>query len=117
MRHFEAVVVTEGSTGGPAPSASAIMEAEPRVRKVTHVRNQGYGSALASGFAAATKNLTLFMDADGQFDIRDLQRFFPFINGYDAVVGYRMDRQDLWVRKLNPRGWKGLICWDAGSTL
>jgi hypothetical protein len=62
-----------------------------------------------SGFTAATKELTFFMDADGQFDIYDLQQFFPFIDEYDAIIGYRIDRQDSWMRKLNARGWKLLI--------
>ena len=54
------------------------------------------------------------MDADGQFDIRDLQRFFLFIDEYDAVIGYRLNRQDAWMRKLNTWGWKRLIGWVLG---
>ena len=49
------------------------------------------------------------MDSDGQFDIRDLKGFFPFIDEYDAVIGYRIDRQDTWIRKLNAWSWKQLI--------
>src|SRR5579859_12084 len=67
------------------------------------------GAALVSGFTAATKELTLFMDSDRQFDIRDLQRFFPFVDEYDAVIGYRLHRQGTWMRKLNAWGWKCLI--------
>jgi len=106
---FEVLVINDGSTDRTGTIVAAQFLAHPQVRLVTHPTNQGYGAALASGFAAATKNLTLFMDADGQFDIRDLQQFFPFINGYDAVIGYRMDRQDSWMRKLNAWGWKCLI--------
>src|SRR5207237_10258057 len=80
----------------------------------THPVNQGYGAALVSGFAAATKELTFFMDADGQFDIRDLRTFFLFIDRYDAVIGYRLDRQDSSMRKLNAWGWKRLIGWMLG---
>ncbi len=111
---FEVLVINDGSTDRTGAIAAAQALAHPQVRLITHPTNQGYGAALASGFAAATKNLTLFMDADGQFDIRDLQRFFPFINGYDAVIGYRVDRQDSWMRKLNAWGWKCLIGWVLG---
>jgi glycosyltransferase involved in cell wall biosynthesis len=76
---------------------------------VNHETNQGYGAALVSGFAAATKELTFFMDADGQFAIADMADFFDWIDEYDAVIGYRMHRQDTWMRKLNAWGWKGLI--------
>jgi len=109
VKDFEVIVVNDGSTDSTGAIISTIMETEPRVRVVTHERNQGYGSALADGFAAATKELTFFMDSDGQFDIRDLARLLIFIDEYDAVIGYRRDRQDTWVRKLNAWGWKLLI--------
>ncbi len=109
VKDFEVIVVNDGSTDRTGAILSVIVEAEPRVRVVTHECNQGYGSALADGFAAATKELTFFMDSDGQFDIRDLSRLLLFIDEYDAVIGYRLDRQDTWVRKLNAWGWKVLI--------
>ena len=49
------------------------------------------------------------MDSDGQFDIHDLARFLPLIEEYDAVLGYRIDRQDTWMRKVNAWGWKILV--------
>jgi putative flippase GtrA len=114
VKDFEVIVVNDGSTDRTGAIVSAFVEAEPRVRVVTHERNQGYGSALADGFSAATKELTFFMDSDGQFDMRDLQQFLPFIDEYDAVIGYRLHRQDTWVRKLNAWGWKRLIDWMLG---
>jgi glycosyltransferase involved in cell wall biosynthesis len=105
----EVLVVNDGSTDRTGAIVAALAETSPRVRLVTHSINQGYGSALADGFAAATKELTFFMDSDGQFDIHDLQKFFPFIDEYDAVIGYRLNRQDTWMRKLNARGWNFLI--------
>lgn len=109
VKDFEVIVVNDGSTDRTGAIVSAMKEVEPRVRVVTHERNQGYGSALADGFAAATKELTLFMDSDGQFDMRDLARLLLFIDEYDAVIGYRLHRQDTWMRKLNAWGWNVLI--------
>jgi len=111
---FELIVVNDGSTDQTGAILAALAARDPRIRFVTHPINQGYGAALVDGFAAATKELTFFMDADGQFDIRDLQTFFLFIDRYDAVIGYRIDRQDSWMRKLNAWGWKLLIGWVLG---
>ena len=104
----ELILVNDGSTDATS-AILAPFAADPRVRIVTHERNQGYGAALADGFAAASKALTFFMDADGQFDIADLARLLPFIEEYDAVIGYRRARQDNWVRKLNAWGWKLVV--------
>ncbi len=49
------------------------------------------------------------MDSDGQFDIRELRRFLSLIDEYDAVIGYRVKRQDTWMRKLNAWGWKLVV--------
>ncbi len=106
VKNFEVIVVNDGSTDQTAGLVTVLACSDSRVRLINHECNQGYGAALVSGFAAATKNLTFFMDSDGQFDIRDLQRFLPFIDEYDAVIGYRLDRQDTWIRKLNAWGWK-----------
>jgi putative flippase GtrA len=109
LKDFEVIVVDDGSTDSTGEIVSAVVEVEPRVRAITHERNQGYGAALADGFAAATKELTFFMDSDGQFDFRDLARLLLFIDEYDAVIGYRLHRQDTWLRKLNAWGWNALI--------
>jgi glycosyltransferase involved in cell wall biosynthesis len=111
---FEIIVVNDGSTDQTGAILAALATGDSRIRFVTHPVNQGYGAALMSGFAAATKKLSFFMDADGQFDIRDLRTFFLFIDRYDAVIGYRIDRQDSWMRKLNAWGWKLLIGWVLG---
>jgi len=108
---FEVLVVNDGSTDRTGEIVAALADDHPGVRLITHPTNEGYGASLVSGFAAATKELTFFMDSDGQFDIRDLQKFFPLIDTYDAVIGYRIDRQDSWMRKLNAWGWKHLIGW------
>ena len=110
----EVLVVDDGSAERTGAIVAALALAHPQIRLITHPVNQGYGAALVSGFAAATKDLTLFMDTDGQFDIRDLARLLLFIDEYDAVIGYRLQRKDTWVRKLNAWGWKRLIGWVLG---
>jgi Glycosyl transferase family 2 len=108
-RDFEVIVVNDGSTDGTGAVLSARQKLDKHMRVLTHTRNQGYGATLADGFAAATKVLTFFMDSDGQFDIRELKRFLSLIDEYDAVIGYRVKRQDSWMRKLNAWGWKLVV--------
>lgn len=109
LEDFEVLVVDDGSQDRTGVILDTLAESNPRLRVIHHTVNRGYGAALVSGFEAATKNMAFFMDSDGQFDIQDLRRFFPLIKKYDAVLGYRVDRQDTWVRKLNAWGWKIIV--------
>jgi putative flippase GtrA len=105
----EVLVVNDGSSDRTGEIIAELATHYPQVHLINHTRNQGYGAALVSGFQAATKELTFFMDSDGQFDIHALSSFFPLIDSYDAVLGYRLKRQDSWMRKLNAWGWKMLV--------
>ncbi|HEX7737539.1 MAG TPA: glycosyltransferase family 2 protein [Ktedonobacteraceae bacterium] len=109
MPDFEVIVVNDGSKDRTGAILDALAVGEPRLKVIHHPVNQGYGAALVSGFEASTKNYVFFMDSDGQFDIRDLERFFPLLGQYDAVLGYRIQRQDTWMRKANAWGWKMLV--------
>lgn len=106
---FEVIVVNDGSNDSTRVIVEAVGSEHPQVRLINHETNQGYGAALVSGFEACTKSLVFFMDSDGQFDIHDLKRFFPYIDTFDGVLGYRIDRKDTWMRKLNAWGWKWLV--------
>jgi 4-amino-4-deoxy-L-arabinose transferase-like glycosyltransferase/putative flippase GtrA len=106
---FEVIVVNDGSSDRTAALLSDLARRDSRLRVLTHERNQGYGAALADGFAVATKELTFFMDSDGQFDINELQHFLPLIDTYDAIIGYRLKRQDTLMRRLNAWGWKLVV--------
>ena len=106
---FEIIVVNDGSKDNTKAIVEAIALTDPRVRLITHPVNQGYGAALVTGFEAVTKDLAFFTDSDGQFNLEDLTPFFSLIEQYDAVLGYRMDRQDTFMRKLNAWGWHFLV--------
>jgi putative flippase GtrA len=109
MQDFEVIVVNDGSKDRTGEIVAALADYDERIRPINHPVNKGYGAALVTGFESVTKELAFFMDSDGQFDIRDLARFFPLIEEYGAVLGYRIARQDTWMRKLNAWGWKKLV--------
>ncbi len=106
---FEVIVVNDGSKDRTQAIIEEITAIDSHVILLNHTINEGYGAALISGFLASTKDMIFFMDSDGQFDIHELERFFPKLQEYDAVLGYRIDRQDTWIRKVNACGWKLLI--------
>ncbi|MBI2954757.1 MAG: glycosyltransferase family 2 protein [Chloroflexi bacterium] len=106
---YEVVVVDDGSKDRTGEVARDLAEKFPLVRVIRHPVNRGYGGALATGFAAAAKDLIFFTDADNQFDVREIGKLLPYIGDYDLVIGYRAPRVDPFVRKLNALGWKTLV--------
>ena len=54
---FEVIVVNDGSTDATEDILDELARTYPQVRVIHHPRNRGYGAALRTGFAAATKEL------------------------------------------------------------
>jgi glycosyltransferase involved in cell wall biosynthesis len=92
---YEIIVVNDGSTDASADVLTELAAAIPRLTIVTHERNRGYGGALRSGFAAATKELVFYTDGDGQYDVRELPVLVMLMtDDTDFVNGIKMKRQD-----------------------
>jgi glycosyltransferase involved in cell wall biosynthesis len=97
---FEVIVVDDGSTDSTAAVLDELARFDSRVRVVHHESNRGYGGALRTGFASATKELVFYTDGDGQYDVRELVLLRPLLTeGVDIVNGYKIKRADGWRRK------------------
>lgn len=97
----EIILVDDGSHDHTSQISEALAAADPRVRTVRHARNLGYGAALRSGFEAAQNALIFYTDGDVQFDLDEIDRLIPLLDGADIVTGYRINRQDPWHRRFN----------------
>ena len=91
----EVIVVNDGSTDDSDRVLKELSETEPKLRIVTHAQNQGYGAALLSGFAAATKEWVFYTDGDGQYDPAELAELVEQASDdVDIVQGYKISRAD-----------------------
>lgn len=96
---FEVIVVNDGSTDGTGEIADELARTYSQVRVVHHPRNRGYGGALRTGFASATRGLIAYTDGDAQYDPSEIEvlwkRLTPEV---DMVTGYKISRSDPWHR-------------------
>lgn len=95
---YEVIVINDGSTDSTAEVVRRIMQENDRVRLVEHEKNRGYGGALRSGFAAATRQLVFYTDGDGQYDVLELPLLFAQRDRADIVNGYKIKRNDPFYR-------------------
>jgi glycosyltransferase involved in cell wall biosynthesis len=91
----EIIVVNDGSADATAAIVDELARTYPEVRAVHHERNRGYGGALRSGFAAATKDLVFYTDGDAQYDPAEMALLWErFDSSVDLVNGYKISRSD-----------------------
>lgn len=92
---FEIIIVNDGSADSTAQIADELARTYPEVRVVHHPRNRGYGAALRSGFAAATRDLVFYTDGDAQYDPAEMIALWKaFSEQVDLVNGYKISRSD-----------------------
>lgn len=80
----EVLVVNDGSTDGTAEEASAA-----GATVISHPYNIGNGAAVKSGLRAATGDVIVMLDGDGQHPPEDIPRLVELIGPYDMAVGAR----------------------------
>jgi glycosyltransferase involved in cell wall biosynthesis len=92
---YEVIVVNDGSADHTAQVLSELEAVYPKLRVVNHPVNRGYGSALRSGFASASKDLIFYTDGDAQYDVRELEKLVPLMtDDVDIVNGFKISRSD-----------------------
>lgn len=93
----EIIVVNDGSTDETEQICSNY-----HVSQVKHPYSMGNGAAIKSGARHATREILVFMDADGQHDPGDIPRLLEKLQeGYCMVVGARrLDTHASFSRKI-----------------
>ncbi|KAF5041006.1 Undecaprenyl-phosphate 4-deoxy-4-formamido-L-arabinose transferase [anaerobic digester metagenome] len=87
---WEIVVVDDGSADATADAAETA-----GARVVRHPYNLGNGASVKSGASAASGDVFVFMDADGQHRPEDIEKLLEPLGEFDMVVGARTGESDV----------------------
>lgn len=107
----EILVINDGST-----DTTATLAESSGAKVVSHPYSKGNGAAIKTGARAATGNVIVFMDADGQHDPVDIVRLLTKLEeGYDMVVGARQKGSQASVGRGLANGfYNRLASWMTG---
>ncbi len=65
-------------------------------------------------FAECRFEAIFYTDADAQFDLHDIADLYPQLAEFDMVTGYRIGRQDRWIRFVTSGVYNRLQGWMLG---
>jgi glycosyltransferase involved in cell wall biosynthesis len=102
---YEIIFVDDGSMDNSYGVLQDLHAADGDLKVIRFRRNFGQTAAFAAGFDYAGGDLVVTLDADGQNDPADIPRLVAKLNegGYDIVVGWRVNRQESFARRLVSR--------------
>ena len=93
---YEVIVIDDGSKDDTPQILDELARIYPEhVRIVHHAKNRGYGGALRSGFATATKDFVFYTDGDAQYDPAEMTALWSAMSDdVDWVNGWKISRSD-----------------------
>jgi glycosyltransferase involved in cell wall biosynthesis len=114
---WELVLVDDGSRDGSDGVIRELMARDARVRGVFLARNSGQSAALVAGWKRAQAPLVATLDADLQNDPADLPAMLLALGSADAVVGWRVRREDSWQKRVSSRIANRARNWLSGDSI
>jgi glycosyltransferase involved in cell wall biosynthesis len=117
LEGFELIVVDDGSTDETPATLARLAERNPELRPIRFASNFGQSAATLAGFRAARGGYVAILDADLQNDPADLARLWDALEGYDAGLGWRTKREDVWSKRIISRWANRVRNWVLGQSI
>jgi glycosyltransferase involved in cell wall biosynthesis len=104
QRPYEIIFVDDGSTDGSVELCSKLVATDSHVVLIQLRRRFGKATALQAGFELARGEVVLTLDADLQDNPSDIPNLLNRLDeGYDLVSGWKQERKDSFLKRLQSR--------------
>ncbi len=114
---FEVVFIDDGSRDRSAEIVRGFRDADPRVRLIRLKVNSGETAATDAGFKSARGRWLVTMDADLQNDPHDLPMLLAHLDQWDGVIGWRVKRDDPFLRRASSRIANAIRNWVSDESV
>ncbi len=114
---FSLHYVNDGSSDGTMGVLMRLASKDPRIHVIELSRNFGHQAALTAGLAAASGDVVITMDGDGQHPPELIPKMLELVNqGYDIVQGQRVEAAEGGgFKKWSSGGFYGLLNAVSGT--
>ena len=97
--NYEVIVIDDCSKDNSREVLKELSQKHKQLKLVFHKKNKGYGGALKSGFATASKDLIFYTDGDAQYDVKEMPLLHKLMTpDVNFVNGMKMGRGDAGYR-------------------
>lgn len=112
---YEIIFIDDGSTDASWQVIDTLSKKDPQVKGIRFFRNYGKSQALHAGFAKASGDIVITMDADLQDNPEEIPALIALIknDNYDLISGWKKKRYDAVITKNLP---SKLFNWAARIT-
>ena len=114
---FEVLFIDDGSRDRSAEIVRGFRDADPRVRLIRLKANSGETAATDAGFKSARGRWLVTMDADLQNDPHDLPMLLAHLDQWDGVTGWRVKRDDPFLRRASSRVANAIRNWVSDESV
>jgi len=114
---FEVLFIDDGSRDRSAEIVRGFRDADPRVRLIRLKANSGETAATDAGFKSARGRWLVTMDADLQNDPHDLPMLLAHLDQWDGVTGWRVKRDDPFLRRASSRIANAIRNWVSDESV
>jgi len=114
---FEVLFVDDGSRDRSAEIVRGFRDADPRVRLIRLKVNSGETAATDAGLKSARGRWLVTMDADLQNDPHDLPMLLAHLDQWDGVTGWRVQRDDPFIRRASSRVANAIRNWVSDESV
>ena len=117
----EVIFINDGSTDNTPEVLDALASSVALfpIHVIHFKRNQGKAEALTAGFAAATGDIVITMDADLQDDPGETPKLLDALHsgGYDVISGWKFPRKDPFEKRAFSFIFNNVTAWFTGVKL
>ncbi len=100
---YEVIFVDDGSSDGSRKILREMVLKYRFFRMIGLSENRGLSTALIAGMREARGEKIVTLDSDLQNDPEDIPKLVGCLDRYDMATGWRMKREDPWLKKISSK--------------